>query len=341
MTSMSELRAHYGLAQSDDALKSATVISPLEIVKLVLPVYLLLVAGAVLRRTGLIRKEHDAGIMRVVFSVMFPCFILDKILGSSGLHSSSGVLWAIGLGGGMILVGILLGYGVARLIGLENGTGMRTFALSAGCQNYGYTAVPVVEIIWGSSALGLLFVHNVGVEIAIWSFGVMLLSGGRKFFWRALLNGPMIAVVVGLLLVALNVDQLVTGPARVAMSLTGVGAFPLAILLTGCSMVDMVGAERPCWKIILGGAVVRLVLAPIAILCAAKYLPLPVGIRQVLVVQAAMPAGMTSIMLARIYGGRPGVAVQVVLATTVLSLLTLPWIITWGNQWIGLHPLIP
>ena len=176
---MSEVRADYGLAQSDNALKSEAVISPLEIVKLVLPVYLLLVAGAVLRRTGLIRKEHDAGIMRVVFSVMFPCFILDKILGSSGLHSSFGVLWAIGLGGGMILVGILLGFGVARLIGLENGTGMRTFALSAGCQNYGYTAVPVVEIIWGSSALGLLFVHNVGVEIAIWSVGVMLLSGGH------------------------------------------------------------------------------------------------------------------------------------------------------------------
>ena len=53
-------------------------------------------------------------------------------------------------------------------------------------------------------------------------------------------------------------------------------------------------------------------------------------------VQAAMPAGMTAILLARMYGGRPAVAVQVVIATTVLSLLTLPWIITWGSRWIGL-----
>ena len=54
-----------------------------------------------------------------------------------------------------------------------------------------------------------------------------------------------------------------------------------------------------------------------------------------------MPAGMTAIMLARMYGGRPAIAVQIVIATTVLSLVTLPWIITWGSQWIGLKPLLP
>ena len=40
----------------------------------------------------------------------------------------------------------------------------------------GFTAVPVVEILWGGSAVALLFVHNLGVEVAIWSVGVMLMS---------------------------------------------------------------------------------------------------------------------------------------------------------------------
>ena len=77
------------------------------------------------------------------------------------------------------------------------------------------------------------------------------------------------------------------------------------------------------------------------ILAAAKYLPLVVELRQVLVVQAAMPAAMTPIMLARLYGGRPAVAVHVVLATTLGRLLSLPWIIFWGLEWIGLKPLLP
>jgi predicted permease len=317
------------------------VISPSAVIASVLPVYLLLIAGAVLRRVGVVQKEHDAGIMRVVFTVMLPCFILDKVLGSKSLHSGAMVGWAILLGFGMIMVGILIGLVVGRMIGLEKGTGMRTFALSSGCQNFGFTAAPVMEILWGSGTLAMLFVHNIGVEMALWSVGVMMMSGTRGIQWRPLLNGPIIASVIGLTLVALGLDDRVTGAGRQAMSMIGIGTFPLAIFITGCSMIDLLGAEKPSWKWIVGGAVVRLALAPLAILSAAKYLPLTTELRQVLVVQAAMPAGMTALMLARIYSGRPAVAVQIIISTTLLSLITLPWIITWGCAWIGLKPALP
>jgi hypothetical protein len=306
-----------------------------------MPVYLLLVAGAVLRKTGTLRREYDDGIMRLFFTVMLPCFILDKILGSSILKSGSAVTWAIMSGFGFIIAGILIGLVVGRLMGLERGNGMRTFALASGCQNFGFTAAPVVETLWGGSALALLFVHNIGVEMAMWSVGVMMMSGERGMKWRRLINGPIIAVAIGLLLVALDLDDQFTGPARKAMSMIGVGAFPIAILITGCSMIDLVGSERPTWKIVLGSSLVRLVLAPFAILAAAKFVLISTELRQVLVVQAAMPAGMTAIILARIYQGRPAIAVQIVIATTLLSFITLPWIITWGCQWIGLKPLLP
>ncbi len=306
-----------------------------------LPVYLLILAGAALRRTGIIRGEHDAGIMRIIFLVMVPCFILDKILGSAVLRSGPVVLWSVGVGYGMIVCGILLGLAVARLLGMEKGTGMRTFALSSGCQNFGFTAAPVVENLWGQGALALLFVHNIGTETAVWSVGVMMLSREGGIPWRKLINGPIVAVAIGLVLVTLGLDDQITGSPRKAMSMIGVGAFPLAILITGCSMMDLVGEEKPNWRVILGGSVVRLALAPACILCAAKFLPISTELKQVLVVQAAMPAGMTAILLAKMYGGRPAVAVQVVIATTMLSLLTLPWIISWGSAWMDLKPLLP
>jgi len=317
------------------------VISPGAVIASVLPVYLLMIAGAVLRRTGVLPRECDVPAMQLVYRVMLPCFMLDKILGSEVLRSGPVVVWSIFLGFGMIMVGILLGLGIGRLIGLERGTGMRTFALSSGCQNFGFTAAPVIDILWGAGALSLLFVHNIGVETAMWSVGVMMMSGERSFSWKRLLNGPVIAVTVGLTLVALGLDDEVTGSFRKAMSMIGVGAFPVAIVITGCTMMDLLGTEKMNWKVIGGSAVVRLMLAPAAMLCAAKFLPLTTELRQVLVVQAAMPAGLSSILIARLYGGRPAVAVQVVIATTVLSFLTLPWIITWGSEWIGLKPLLP
>ncbi len=316
------------------------MISPGVVIASVLPVYLLMMAGAALRRTGVIRKEDDAGIMRAVYHVMLPCFILDKILGSAVLKSGSVVLWAMALGFGLIGAGIWLGLAVGRLMGLERGTGMRTFALSSGCQNFGFMAAPVLEGLWGTGVLALLFVHNIGVEAAVWSVGVMLLSGGGVS-WRKLLNGPIVAVLIGLALVGLGLDEKVTGAARAAISMIGIGAFPLAIVVTGCTMLDLVATERPNLRVMVGAAAVRLVLAPAVILSAGKFLPLTTELKQVLVVQAAMPAGFSAILLARMYGGRPAVAVQVVIATTVLSFFTLPWIIAWGSAWLGLKPMLP
>ena len=317
------------------------MISPWDVVSSVLPVYLLIVGGALLRLTGLMRKEHDEGVMRVVYSVLMPCFMLDKILGSTVLRSGGVVFSSIGIGCALLLVGMVIGLAVGRLLGLERGTGMRTFAISAGCQNYGFTAVPVVQILWSTGALALLFVHNIGVELAMWSVGVMIMSGERGIPWRKLINGPVIAVVAGLLLVALGWDTHCSGPLRKAVSMIGVGAFPLAILIIGCTIMDLVVAEKPTWKIILGSSLVRLVLVPAAFLTAAKFLPIAIELRQVIVVQAAMPAAMTPIMLARMYGGRPAIAVQIVVFTTAASLLSLPWIITLGCQWIGLQPMLP
>jgi hypothetical protein len=135
-------------------------------------------------------------------------------------------------------------------------------------------------------------------------------------------------------------DIHVTGPPRKALSMIGVGAFPLAVFITGCTIMDLVVAEKPTLRIILGSSLVRLVLAPAAFLTAAKFLPIASELREVLVVQAAMPAAMTPIMLARMYGGRPAIAVQIVVFTTALSLLSLPWIITLGCEWIGLKPVL-
>ncbi|WAC21274.1 AEC family transporter [Luteolibacter sp. SL250] len=317
------------------------MISPGAVIISVLPVYLLIFTGALLRKARILKAEHDDGVMRVIYNVLYPCFILDKILGHEVLRSGPTIAWGMGLGFTIPLLGVGLGWCVARLFGFQRGTGLRTFAIASGIQNFGFTAIPVVQILWGGGALAVMFIHNIGVEIAIWTVCVMIMSGDRGFTLKKLLNGPVVAVATGLLLVALGLDTKITGPAREAMAMLGIGSFPLAILITGASMADLIASERPSLKMITASVVVRIILAPLLILAAAKFLPIPSELRQVLVVQAAMPAALSTVLLARLYNGRPAVAVQVIIATTIVSIGSLPWIITWGCQWVGLKPLLP
>ena len=61
-------------------------------------------------------------------------------------------------------------------------------------------------------------------------------------------------------------------------------------------------------------------------------------LKRVLVVQAAMPSAVVSIIVARVYGGQPLVAVQIILGTTALALFTIPLWIRFGLAFAGLAP---
>jgi predicted permease len=48
-----------------------------------------------------------------------------------------------------------------------------------------------------------------------------------------------------------------------------------------------------------------------------------------------MPAAVFPIVLARLFGGQPQVAIQVVIATSIVGIFTAPLVIAWGLSWVG------
>ena len=74
---------------------------------------------------------------------------------------------------------------------------------------------------------------------------------------------------------------------------------------------------------------------PVGLLLLAKYAPFPVELKHVIIVQAAMPAGVISIIVSKLYGGHPRTAVQIVLGTTALGVLVIPLWLRAGLAWVG------
>jgi predicted permease len=71
------------------------------------------------------------------------------------------------------------------------------------------------------------------------------------------------------------------------------------------------------------------------LLAVAKWLPCSLELKRVILVQAAMPAGVISMIVARVYGGHPRTAVQIVLGTTALGVLVIPLWLKLGLAWVG------
>jgi predicted permease len=276
--------------------------------------------------------------MRLVVNVCSPCFVFESVASNAALREPENLLLPPLVGFAMTFIGIRAGLLVAKAIGLHVGTGMRTFALAVGVTNYGYLPLPIMAGLWGPESRGVLLVHNVGVEIAIWTVGVLVLSGlSLREGWRKLASPMLIALVLAVVCNLAGVTPRLPPLVLETIHALAVCAIPLGLLMTGVNLANYLNQPGELFDAKVTGAAValRLGVLPVVMLLVAKYLPCSVELKRVMLVQAAMPVALVSIIIARVYGGHPRTAVQIVLGTTALGVLVIPLWLRAGLAWLG------
>jgi hypothetical protein len=315
----------------------------------VAPVFFIVATGFLVRRLGVLSAVADATLLRVCVNVLYPALILATIVGNPALREGSNVWLSPLTGFGLVTLGYLVSAPVARFLRLKPEADTRTFIYVSGLYNYGYVAIPLIDKLFGAKTLGVVFTHNLGVEFAFWLGASAILAprhatdGTRAStiasWWRPLLNAPVIAILVALALNAALGGNAFPAWLHGGFKMLGAATIPLALLLTGATMADYLAEFRTAhsgWRPLLGATLLRLALLPPVFIALAKALPCSIELKQVLVVQAAMPSAMLPILLAKHHGGNVGMAVQIVFLTTLLSILTIPFWIHAGMHWVGL-----
>jgi hypothetical protein len=305
---------------------------------LILPVFALIAIGAVMRRVRWLNAEADASLLKLIVNFLYPCLIFDSVMGNVALRQPGNLFLAPLVGFVIIAFGIGLAYYAGRSLGLTQGHGLRTFAFTTGINNYGYIPILLMGALFGRESLGVLLVHNVGCEAAIWTVGILVLAGlSLREGWRKLANPPVFALVAAVLMNTLNLGRFMPSVVTEVIHLSSVCAVPLGLMLIGATLVEYLSrpAELFDLRVTCASGVLRLGLLPLVFLLIARFLPCPPDLKRVIIVQAAMPAGILPIVIAKHYGGRPLTAVQVVVGTTVLGIFLIPLWLRLGLLWIG------
>jgi predicted permease len=318
----------------------------LTVLQAVLPVFAIMGVGLWLRRCNWLTAEADASLMRLCINLLIPCLIFGSVFGNAALRRPENLLLPPLAGFGMAALGVAVARLFARVAGLNTKPEQRTFAFLTGLQNYAYLVIPLCISLFDTGTTGVLFVHNVGTEMAMWTVGVATLTGsGFISGWRKFINAPLIALVLAL---ALNfLGMVFTPPAPLAVSgkilLTtihwlGQSGIPLGLLLIGAIVADHFDEARggKALRVVSIAALVRLGVMPLLFIVLAKYLPCSTELKRVLILQGAMPSAVLPIVITKHYGGDARVALQVALGTSLLGLATIPLWIHFGGQLVGL-----
>ncbi len=304
-----------------------------------LPILVLVAAGYLTRVIGWLDAAADRSLMLVVVNLLYPALIFSFILDNEALRQPTNLIFPPLIGFTSVVGGFGLAMLVARRFGLGDPRECRTFAFATGLYNYGYFPIPVIAALFDRETGGVLMVHNMGVEVAMWVLGVgfILSPNDPKSIWRRILSGPVIAILIAVPLNLLGVGASIPGFVNEAIDLLGQCAIPLALLLIGATFADVSGGGGMLarWRIPVSAVCLRMLLIPPLFILFAYLFPFSQELKSVMVIQSAMPCAVFPIVLARHFDGSPEVAVKVVLSTTTACFLTVPLWITFGLWLIG------
>lgn len=297
----------------------------------ILTLVLVAAAGAAAAAAGLLKREGQESLSKVLFYLVFPAFTFHRLVTRLEAREIISLWPAPLLGFSTLLAGFLLGHAAVRLVPpspARRGTILHLFSVN----NYFFLALPILVSLSntpgfasGRSLDTLLFLQNLGASAAYWTIGVWTLGGSRPA-GRPRIPPSTIAILAGVAGAALGLRSRLSPVLLDSLELIGSPGIPMILILAGAQLwgLPLAGGTR----IVLGYAAYRLVLFPLLFATAIAPFPLAPDVRLVALVVASMPAAITSIVVVREYGGDADLAARAVLWTTILSAVTIPAVLT-------------
>jgi malate permease and related proteins len=285
-------------------------------VNVVLPVFLVAGLGFIVEK-----RLHPpiAPFNQVVLYVLMPAFVFTSLL-AIDFRSEEPIkitLFAFLLAIAMLAVAFV----IARAARLDRPTSS-ALMLTAAFPNLGNYGLSVVLLAYGREgvAIGavLLAVQSLyGITLAI-----VIASSGHASVMRSLrevFRQPMIYAVAAALF--FNLTRIpVPGFVNSALALPSQAAIPLMLLVLGMTFASTSRIERP--RLVSVAAVTRLVIGTLV----GWGLTIALGIdgvaRDVMIVGAAMPTAVFTILTATQFDARPRFVTDVVVVSTLASIVT-------------------
>lgn len=283
-------------------------------------ILLLILVGYFTVKKGMFTKESLGSITSFLLYIITPCLIVSSFLSAeSGKLDGWTLLLAVVLPALSIVISIAVSYLFFRREPLGR---RRVLRFSTVFCNVGFMGIPLVEGIVGSEGVlyGSFFIAV--FNIFCWTYGYVMMGGGKVRLKALLLNPGVIGIVIGLPLYLLDVPV----PALVERPIELISALntPLAMIVVGGYIAQVKLRAFVSDLAVYKMAVLRLVVAPLLYLALVWLLRPDETLLMSTVIQAATPVAANCVLFAVQYDSDAELASKSVAVSTALSVVTIP-----------------
>lgn len=283
--------------------------------------FLLVAAGVVLRKKGILPEGAKAVLTDLVIYLILPCNIINSFFIEFNLEILKGFAVILTIAS-LIQIGCLM---FAKVFyNREPESRKKVLQYGTVCSNAGFMGNPIAEGVYGAEGLMYASIFLIPQRIVMWSAGVSYFteSPDRKTVVKKVLTHPcIIAVYIGLVLMITRLPL----PAFLQNTIRSVGSCTttVSMVLIGAILAEVEPGSILDWGIVKYAAI-RLFLLPFLVYVSCRAFHVKPLLAGVSVLLTGMPAGSTTAILASKYDGDYIFATKCVVVTTLLSLVTIP-----------------
>ncbi len=277
-----------------------------------LPLILLIIGGYVCSTLFVISEET---LVRCVTDFFMPLLVFYSLYTSDITLTQT-----LKLGGAVslvVLVLLFLAFVYCRRFKVD----FKAFAPPIIFMNSGFLGIPLMQLWQGSEAMNIIVIYDQVQTFYIFTLGIVIVSGGFTFKGVAeMAKSPLLwAIILGFVFKYASVNLPV--PLLKAIDYCGAGAPALAIFALGCSLSKRkIKADVH----LVAGIILRTGFGFMVGLATVHIFGISGVARTVVIVGSSLPSAVFSVMLPLRYGVNAQFAGGMVLATTVLSIITIP-----------------
>lgn len=289
---------------------------------------LMIVLGFVATKCGLLTEEGVKCCTDIALIIATPCIIIKALIREFDKEIMKSLLLAILLALAIQLIFIGLGFSLLHSKNKERERVLRFGSIFSNC---GFMSLPLQQAMLGADGALYGSAYIIMFNLVAWSFGIFLISGNKQYIKpkKLFINPGIIGLAIGLVIFvfALPVPKIIYNAINHVSALYT----PLPMLIIGYHLTK----SNPfrAFKDIkcIFAVLLRVIVYP---LIALGFLYL-IGIRGTLLVSLVIsvsgPVAAIATMFSSKFGGNVPLSVNMVSLSTILSVLTMPLIITFAK----------
>ena len=291
--------------------------------------FLYMLCGVIVSRLRIIRDDNREVLVRLLMDVAMHMMVLSAFNKPTSLEEIKSSLLVIVIAAAGCLVAWALGLVLWRK-SPENKRKVLLYATMF--SNAGNAGLPVINLVFGPTGVFYASMYLIPPRILQWTVGLGFFLKPKKgaFVKNVLLNPMVVVVYIGFILMAFNWQ--IPGVFGTAISRLGDMTGPLSMILIGATLSQMKpGALLD--RAVLAVSALRLLILPLLAAVALRLLQVDAMTMNICVILLAMPVASNTASIAERYGGDYVFASACVSVSTLLSVVTVPFV-TWLIQMI-------